>query len=95
MDVARDIARHFNLPKDAIVHVRDRAFNDRRYFICDKKLLELGWTEQTGWEEGLKKTIEWFLEIGKPEYWDNGNVEAALAAHPTLQHSTAVPVRIH
>ena len=30
MDVAHAIAKHFNLPKDNIVHVRDRAFNDQR-----------------------------------------------------------------
>jgi UDP-glucose 4,6-dehydratase len=30
MDVANAIAKHFNLPTDNIVHVRDRAFNDQR-----------------------------------------------------------------
>lgn len=30
MDVARAIAKHFDLPADRIVHVRDRAFNDQR-----------------------------------------------------------------
>lgn len=30
MDVAQAIAKHFNLPNDRIVHVRDRAFNDQR-----------------------------------------------------------------
>lgn len=24
--------------QDKIVHVKDRAFNDQRYFICDQKL---------------------------------------------------------
>ena len=95
LEVATAIAAHFKLPEGDITHVRDRAFNDRRYFISDKKLMELGWREQVTWEEGLKKTIDWFLEHGKPEYWDNGKIEAALAAHPTLQQSTAVPVQIH
>lgn len=31
----------------------------RRYYIGSKKLASLGWVERTGWEEGLKKTIEW------------------------------------
>jgi hypothetical protein len=26
-----------------------------------------------------------YLENGFSSYWDNGNVEAALSAHPTLQ----------
>ena len=38
MDVARDVAAIFGLPPSRIEHVRDRAFNDRRYFICDAKL---------------------------------------------------------
>ena len=29
LDVARDICKMFNLPESKIVHVRDRAFNDR------------------------------------------------------------------
>lgn len=29
-EVAADIAQHFGLPKQKIVSVRDRAFNDRR-----------------------------------------------------------------
>jgi UDP-glucose 4,6-dehydratase len=71
---------------DAITHVRDRAFNDRRYFICDKKLAALGWVERTSWEDGLHKTIEWFKTVGSnPLYFDNGDIDMALVAHPTLQ----------
>lgn len=36
---------------------------------CDKKLLELGWQEKTTWEEGLKKTIDWYLNYATREYW--------------------------
>ena len=42
LDVANDIAKIFNLPTSKITHVRDRAFNDRRYYICDNKLASLG-----------------------------------------------------
>ena len=43
VDVARDICKVFNRDPDATVkHVRDRAFNDRRYFICDKKVRREG-----------------------------------------------------
>ena len=42
MDVANDIAAIFGLPTTKITHVRDRAFNDRRYYICDDKLAQLG-----------------------------------------------------
>ena len=42
LSVARDILKLFDLPASKISHVRDRAFNDRRYFVCDKKLASLG-----------------------------------------------------
>ena len=84
-DVARDICALFNLDADATVqHVRDRAFNDQRYYICDNKLAQLGWRERTTWEEGLKKTVDWYLKHGLAAYWDNGNVEAALQPHPVM-----------
>lgn len=57
----------------------------RRYFICDKKLAALGWSEKTGWEEGLRRTVEWYLKHSCGRYWDNGDMERALDAHPTLQ----------
>jgi len=47
---------------DLITFVPDRAFNDLRYTINSDKLLQLGWTEQMSWEDGLKKTIEWYKE---------------------------------
>ena len=56
----------------------------RRYYICDKKLAALGWTEKTSWEDGLKKTIDWYLEHGFESRWV-GDVERALAAHPKAQ----------
>ena len=31
----------------------------RRYYICDKKLLALGWKEEETWEEGIGETIDW------------------------------------
>jgi UDP-glucose 4,6-dehydratase len=53
--VAHDIAAAFGLPKSKVVHVKDRAFNDRRYYIGSDKLAALGWVEKVEWEEGLKK----------------------------------------
>lgn len=46
-------------PAEHVVHVRDRAFQDRRYFICDAKLAALGWRERTPWEAGLQSTVDW------------------------------------
>jgi len=84
LQVAEAICKGFGLGHDRIVHVADRAFNDRRYFICDQKLAALGWKEKTSFEDGLKKTIQWYLENGRKSFWDNGDADAALEAHPTL-----------
>ncbi|KAI8473068.1 MAG: hypothetical protein J3K34DRAFT_412096 [Monoraphidium minutum] len=83
LDVAYDIAKYFNLDTSKVIHVKDRAFNDRRYYIGSDKLAALDWKETTQWEEGLKKTIEWYLATNNEEYWQ-GDLEAALRPHPLL-----------
>jgi dTDP-glucose 4,6-dehydratase len=87
VDVARDICALFGRdPSTTVRHVRDRAFNDRRYFICDRKLEVLGWKERMSWDEGLKKTVEWYAST-PVSYWDHGVAEAALEAHPQPQEA--------
>jgi UDP-glucose 4,6-dehydratase len=61
----------------------------RRYFICDKKLAALGWVEKVGWEDGLRKTVDWYLENGFNTYWENGDVEQALKPHPGAAYVVA------
>lgn len=54
-----------------IEYVPDRIFNDTRYYICDKKLRKLGWTQNISFEEGLDMTINWYLnEIDLETHWD-------------------------
>ncbi|MFC2090911.1 dTDP-glucose 4,6-dehydratase [Bacteroidota bacterium] len=46
-----------------ITYVKDRAGHDLRYAIDSTKLQnELGWTPSLQFEEGLEKTIDWYLE---------------------------------
>lgn len=46
-----------------ITFVKDRAGHDQRYAIDATKLhTELGWKPSITFEEGLRKTVEWFLE---------------------------------
>jgi UDP-glucose 4,6-dehydratase len=84
-EVAQEICQVFGLdPVEFLEHVRDRAFNDQRYFISDDKLLSLGWMERTSWQDGLKKTIDWYVKTGQyASYWDNGDMNEALSAHPS------------
>jgi dTDP-glucose 4,6-dehydratase len=45
-----------------ITFVKDRAGHDLRYAIDATKLnKELGWTPSLQFEEGLEKTVEWYL----------------------------------
>lgn len=46
-----------------IRHVSDRKGHDRRYGIAaDKIYSELGWQPETAFEEGIVKTIRWYLD---------------------------------
>ena len=46
-----------------IIFIKDRAGHDLRYAIDASKLVnELGWTPSVTFEEGLKKTVDWYLE---------------------------------
>lgn len=49
-----------------IAYVSDRKGHDRRYAIDPHKIGEhLGWTPQTLFEEGIEKTIDWYLNHTK------------------------------
>ena len=46
-----------------IQHVTDRPGHDRRYAIDASKVMnELGWRPSVTFEEGINKTIDWYLE---------------------------------
>ncbi|RAO99017.1 dTDP-glucose 4,6-dehydratase [Petrotoga sp. 9PW.55.5.1] len=46
-----------------IKHVKDRLGHDRRYAIDPTKIKEeLGWEPETIFEQGIKQTIDWYLE---------------------------------
>ncbi|RWW32762.1 hypothetical protein GW17_00002545 [Ensete ventricosum] len=81
IDVAVDICKLFSLDPDTVIKfVDNRPFNDQRYFLDDQKLKNLGWSEKTIWEEGLKKTMEWYMN--NPDWW--GDVSGALLPHPRM-----------
>lgn len=49
--------------ENLITFVTDRAGHDFRYAIdCSKIKNELGWTPSVKFEEGLEKTVKWFLD---------------------------------
>ncbi|WP_276499523.1 dTDP-glucose 4,6-dehydratase [Pontibacter litorisediminis] len=53
-----------------ITFVKDRAGHDLRYAIDSSKLMdELGWKPSVTFEQGLSKTVDWYLE--NPEWLEN------------------------
>ena len=45
-----------------ITYVKDRAGHDRRYAIDANKInKELGWKPSVTFEQGLEKTLDWYL----------------------------------
>jgi dTDP-glucose 4,6-dehydratase len=48
--------------RELITYVTDRAGHDLRYAIDATKLMtELGWNPSVTFEEGLSKTVDWYL----------------------------------
>lgn len=49
--------------KKLITYVKDRPGHDRRYAInCDKIKNQLGWRQNYSFQDGLNKTINWYIE---------------------------------
>ena len=57
-------------PYDLITYVEDRKGHDLRYAINSAKLRnELGWVPETKFDDGIIKTVHWYLE--NKEWWTN------------------------
>lgn len=58
----RKLKRHAGTSEKLITFVKDRAGHDLRYAIDSSKLQkELGWKPSLEFEEGLEKTVDWYL----------------------------------
>jgi dTDP-glucose 4,6-dehydratase len=69
VEVVKRILSHLGKPENLIRHVQDRPGHDRRYAIDPTKLRdELGWQPRIGFEEGLRKTIDWYL--AHRDWWE-------------------------
>ena len=63
LTVVRKILEIMNKPEDLIDFVEDRPGHDFRYSMDSKKISdELGWKVKSNFNNGLRKTIQWYLD---------------------------------
>ena len=63
IDIVKLILKQLGKSEDLISFVEDRKGHDYRYAIDPTKISnELGWLPKTKYEEGIVKTINWYLE---------------------------------
>lgn len=69
LEVVKTIIKELGKSEDLIEFVTDRPGHDRRYAIDPTKIHnELGWLPATKFDDGIKKTIEWYLT--HQEWWE-------------------------
>ncbi|MCD5440761.1 dTDP-glucose 4,6-dehydratase [Lactobacillus delbrueckii] len=70
IDIVKLICDYLDKPYSLIEHVTDRKGHDQRYAIDPTKIHdELGWLPETMFKDGIKKTIQWYLD--NKEWWEN------------------------
>ena len=63
IDIVKYICRELHKPESLITFVEDRKGHDLRYAINSGKIhRELGWQPETSFEDGMRKTIEYYVE---------------------------------
>lgn len=63
IEIVKLILKHLNKSEELIEYVEDRKGHDYRYAIDPTKIKnELGWEPKTKFEDGIIKTIDWYLE---------------------------------
>ena len=69
IDIVKIICKELGKPESLITYVADRKGHDMRYAIDPTKIHnELGWLPETKFADGIKKTIQWYLD--NKEWWE-------------------------
>ena len=70
LEVVKIILKELGKSEDLIKYVTDRPGHDMRYAIDPSKIHnELGWLPVTKFEDGIKKTIKWYLD--NADWWQH------------------------
>jgi dTDP-glucose 4,6-dehydratase len=66
LKIVRTILHHLGKPDSLMRSVQDRPGHDRRYALdCSKIQRELGWRPVVSFEDGIRRTIEWYQANGE------------------------------
>ena len=72
LKIVKKILELMNKTEDLIEFVEDRPGHDFRYSLDSKKIRsELGWKENVNFEDGIEKTVKWYLD--NDDWWNNLN----------------------
>ena len=70
LTIVKKILEILDKPQDLIKSVEDRPGHDFRYSLDSSKVRsQLNWSENTNFDDGLKKTVDWYLS--NPAWWQN------------------------
>lgn len=70
IDIVKLICQELGKPESLIQYVSDRKGHDRRYAIDPAKIhKELSWLPETTFEDGVHRTIQWYLDHRK--WWEH------------------------
>ena len=63
LEVVKTVLKELGKPESLITYVKDRPGHDRRYAIDPTKIHnELGWLPATTFDDGIRRTVRWYLD---------------------------------
>ncbi len=69
LELVRTLCRLLGADEGCITFVKDRPGHDRRYALnTDRLRTELGWSPRIPFQEGLERTVSWYLE--HRDWWE-------------------------
>lgn len=84
IEIVKTLLMLLGKPESLITFVKDRPGHDRRYAMDSSKIgRELGWAPKFKFEDGIKKTVEWYLTNRK---WVDSVTSGAYRDYYQLQY---------
>lgn len=91
-DLAFKLLGLFGHPEEVqrqkIYFTQDRPFNDKRYAVNGDKLRNIGWEQNTMFEDGIRTTVEWYKKFGT-SWW--GDIDGILTPFPVIESGKIQP----